>query len=103
HTPVLTGWGAQVSRKRPRPPFKDWAEEAQWRFRTDQAYMRKVSDALLDGDAPGPETGVCETGTCQNDAVVFHADWGHLCERCLSILTAPRRRPAHAGDDAPAT
>jgi hypothetical protein len=103
HTPVLTGWGARVSRKRPRPPFKDWAEVAEWWFRADLAVMRKVSNALLDGDAPGPETEVCQTVTCQNDAIVFHPDWGHLCERCLSTLTAPRRRPAHAGDDAPAT
>jgi Toprim-like len=104
HTPVLTGWGARVSRKRPRPPFKDWAEEAQHRDRANRTLMRKVSDALLQGDAPGPETGTCETGTCENNAIMFHADWGHLCARCLSTLTAPRRRAAHDGDDdAPAT
>ncbi len=104
HTPVLTGWGARVSRKRPRAPFKDWAEEAQHRDRANRTLMRKVSDALLQGDAPGPETGTCETGTCENNAIMFHADWGHLCARCLSTLTAPRRRAAHDGDDdAPAT
>ena len=95
HTPVLTGWGARVYRKRPRPPFKDWAEEAQWRYRADQAYMTKVTAGRLQGDAPGPETEVCDTGTCENNAVTFHADWGHLCERCLTSLTAPRRRPDH--------
>ena len=95
HTPVLAGWGARVSRKRPRPPFKDWAEEAQWRFRADQAYMTKVTAGRLQGDAPGPETEPCETGTCENDSVMFHADWGNLCERCLTSLTAPRRRPDH--------
>jgi DNA primase len=104
HAPVLTGWGARVSRKRPRAPFKDWAEEAQHRDRANRTLMRKVSDALLQGDAPGPETEPCETGACDNDAVMFHADWGHLCARCLSTLTAPRRRAAHDGDDdAPAT
>ena len=100
HAPVLTGWGARVSRKRPRPPFKDWAEEAQWRYCADLAVMRKVSDALLQGAAPGPETEVCETGTCGNDAVTFHADWGHLCERCLTSLATSRRWSAHDGDDA---
>ena len=104
HAPVLTGWGARVSRKRPRAPFKDWAEEAQHRDRANRTLMRKVSDALLQGDAPGPETGTCETGTCENNAIMFHADWGHLCARCLSTLTTPRRRAAHDGDDdAPAT
>jgi len=104
HEPVLTGWGARVSRKRPRAPFKDWAEEAQHRDRANRTLMRKVSDALLQGDAPGPETGTCETGTCENNAIMFHADWGHLCARCLSTLTTPRRRAAHDGDDdAPAT
>ena len=104
HTPVLTGWGARVSRKRPRAPFKDWAEEAQHRDRANRTLMRKVSDALLQGAAPGPETGTCETGTCENNAIMFHADWGHLCARCLSTLTTPRRRAAHDGDDdAPAT
>ena len=102
HTPVLTGWGARVSRKRPRPPFKDWAEEAQWRYRADLAYMKKVTAGRLQGDEPGPETEVCETGTCENDAITFHADWGHLCERCLTSLTTPRRRPALDGDNAPA-
>ena len=92
HTPVLTGWGARVSRKRPRPPFKDWAEEAEWRYRADLAVMRKVAAGRLQGDAPGPDPGMCETGTCENDAVVFHADWGHLCERCLSALAGPRRQ-----------
>jgi Toprim-like len=103
HAPVLTGWGARVSRKRPRPPFKDWAEEAQWRFRADQAYMKKVASGRLQGDAPGPKIEPCETGTCENNAIMFHADWGHLCERCLTSLTAPRRRSALDGDDAPAT
>ena len=103
HAPVLTGWGARVSRKRPRAPFKDWAEEAQHRDRANRTLMRKVSDALLQGDAPGPETEVCETGACDNDAVMFHADWGHLCERCLTSLTTPRRRSALDGDNAPAT
>ena len=102
HAPVLTGWGARVSRKRPRAPFKDWAEEAQWRYRADLAVMQKVSDALLQGDAPGPETEPCETGTCENAAIMFHADWGHLCERCLTSLTASRRRSSLDGNDAPA-
>ena len=102
HAPVLTGWGARVSRKRPRAPFKDWAEEAQWRYRADLAVMRKVTDALLQGDAPGPETEPCETGTCENAAIMFHADWGHLCERCLTSLTASRRRSSLDGNDAPA-
>jgi hypothetical protein len=57
--------------------------------------MKKVTAVRLQGDVPGPETGVCETGTCENNAVTFHADWGHLCERCLASLTAPRRRPDH--------
>jgi hypothetical protein len=92
---VLTGWGARVSRKRPRPPFKDWAEEAQWRFRADQVYMNKVTAGRLQGDAPGPKIEPCETGTCENDSVMFHADWGNLCKRCLTSLTAPRRQSAH--------
>ena len=95
HATVLRAWGARVQRKRPRAPYKDWAEEAQERDRMDRTMMRKVTAGHMQGDAPGPDTEMCETGTCENDAVTFDDYWGHLCRECRGALTAPART---AGD-----